>query len=71
MDGASLDSGTAVTPGSYSLFADTMEVKSFFSRYVKDGGRILELTTGSGTHIRLLIRNEWFSWKIVGWKGPF
>jgi hypothetical protein len=71
VEGAALDSGTAVTADSYTLFARTMEVKSFFSRYLKEGGRILELTTSGGMHIRLLIRKEWFSWKITGWKGPF
>jgi hypothetical protein len=71
VDGAALDSGTAVTADSYSLFAGTMEVKAFFSRYVKEGGRILELTTSNGRHIRLLLKKEWFSSKIVGWKGPF
>jgi hypothetical protein len=71
VDGAALDSGTAVAADSYSLFARTMEVKSFFSRYLKEGGRVLDFATGGGKHVRLLIKNEWFSWKIVGWKGPF
>ena len=48
-----------------------MEVKAFFSRYVKSGSRVLELTTGAGAHILLLMKSEWFSWKIVGFKGPF
>jgi len=71
VDSAALDTGSAVTATSYRQFADTMEVRSFFSRYVKDGARILELTTGSGSRIRLIVRSDWFSWKILGWKGPF
>ena len=71
VEGAALDRGAPVGADSYKDFADTMEVKSFFSRYVKDGARVLELTTSAGTHIRLLTRSRWFSWKILGFKGPF
>jgi hypothetical protein len=71
VEGETLDTGTAVDASSYKLFADTMEARSFFSQYVKDGGRVLDLTTAKGTHIRLLVKSEWFSWKIIGWKGPF
>jgi hypothetical protein len=48
-----------------------MEVKSFFTRYVKDGGRILDLATSDGRHIRLLTKSDFFSGKIIGFKGPF
>jgi hypothetical protein len=71
VEGAALDKGAPVGAESYRDFADTMEVKSFFARYVKDGTRILELTTSAGTRIRLLTRSQWFSWKILGFKGPF
>lgn len=71
VQGAALAAGTKVAPDSYTLFASTQEVKFFFSRYVKDGGRILELTTDGGRRVRILLRSEWLSWKIVGWKGPF
>jgi hypothetical protein len=71
VEGAALDKAALVGAESYRDFADTMEVKSFFSRYVKDGTRILELTTSAGTRIRLLTRSQWFSWKILGFKGPF
>ncbi len=71
VEGAALDRGTPVSAESYRDFADTMEVKSFFSRYVKDGARVLELTTSAGTRIRLLTQSRWFSWKIMGFKGPF
>jgi hypothetical protein len=71
VEGAMLDHGAPVGAVSYKDFADTMEVKSFFSRYVKDGARVLELTISAGTRIRLLTRSQWFSWKILGFKGPF
>jgi hypothetical protein len=41
VQGAALESGVPVTAESYRQFADTMEVNSFFSRYVKDDARIL------------------------------
>jgi hypothetical protein len=71
VEGATLDRGVPVSADSYKDFADTMEVKSFFSRYVKDGARVLEMTTSTGTRILLLTRSQWFSWKILGFKGPF
>jgi hypothetical protein len=71
VDGAALASGADIDKNSYSLFAPTMEVKAFFARNVREGGRILDFATSGGKHVRLLIKNEWFSWKIVGWKGPF
>ena len=71
VQGAALESGVPVTAESYRQFANTMEVKSFFSRYVKDKARILEMSTISGKRIRILTRSTWFSWKILGFKGPF
>jgi hypothetical protein len=71
VDGAALDQGATVGPESYQQFAATMEVKAFFSRYVKAGSRVLQMTTGSGAHILLLVKSDWFSWKILGFKGPF
>jgi len=71
VEGAALDHGAPVGADSYKDFADTMEVKSFFTRYVKDGARVLELTTAAGTRIRLLTRSQGFGWKILGFKGPF
>ena len=70
VEGAALDRGVPVAADSYKDFADTMEVKSFFSRYVKNA-RVLDLTTSAGRHLRLLTRSQWFSWKILGFKGPF
>jgi hypothetical protein len=71
VEGAALESGVPVGADSYQQFASTMEVKWFFSNYVKDGGRILDLSTSTGRHIRLLTRSDFFSSKIIGFKGPF
>jgi hypothetical protein len=70
VDAPRLDSGIPALETSYKDFADTMEVKSFFARYVK-GARIQEMTTSTGARIRLLTKSDWFSWKIIGFKGPF
>jgi hypothetical protein len=70
VDAPRLDRGTPATDASYRDFADTMEVKAFFQRYVK-GARIQEMTTSSGARVLLLTRSDWFSWKIIGFKGPF
>jgi hypothetical protein len=69
--GASLSDALPVTPQSYLEFASTMEVKSFFSRYVKDGARLLRMSANEGKRILILARHEWFSWRILGWKGPY
>jgi hypothetical protein len=71
VEGTALDRGVPVGAESYKDFANTMEVRSFFSQYVKNGTRVLDLTTSAGTRIRLLTRSQWFSWKILGFKGPF
>ncbi|MGA2479859.1 MAG: hypothetical protein ABSG63_13995 [Spirochaetia bacterium] len=71
VEGATYQGGVPVGPDAYRQFAETMEVKSFFTRYVKDGGRILDLATSDGRHIRLLTKSDFFSGKIIGFKGPF
>jgi len=71
VENAALESGVPAGADSYHQFASTMEVKWFFSNYVKDGGRILDLSTSTGRHIRLLTRSDFFSSKIIGFKGPF
>jgi len=71
VEGAALDQGTPVSAESYKQFAQTMEVKAFFSRYVKKDSRILSMTSSTGRHILLLMRSEWFSRQIMGFKGPF
>jgi len=71
VEGAVLARGLPVSSDSYREFADTMEVKSFFSQYVKSGSRILELETSAGRKVLLLGRSEWFAWKLQGFKGPY
>jgi len=71
VQGAALEGGTPVDAGSYTQFANTMEVKSFFARYVKKDTRVLRMSTSGGTHILLLMRSEWFSRQLIGFKGPF
>jgi hypothetical protein len=69
--GAALDAGTAVGADSYGQFASTMEVKSYFARYVPTGSRIIDLTSSSGARLRLLVHSGFFSTRLYGMKGPF
>ncbi|MGA2380593.1 MAG: hypothetical protein ABSG85_14930 [Spirochaetia bacterium] len=71
VEGPALGEAAPVTADSYKQFADTMEVKSFFAEYVKKDTRVLELRTGAGGRILLIIRDSWFSKTIQGFKGPF
>ena len=71
VEGAALDRGAPVTADSYRSFADTMEVRSFFSRHVSRGARLLELRTNSGRRILIVAAPGWFTVKIIGFKGPF
>jgi len=71
VDGASLETGAAVGADSYKLFADTMEVKAFFTRYVPRGSRTIDLATSSGAHVRLIVHSGLFSTTLYGFKGPF
>jgi hypothetical protein len=71
VEGPALERGTPVTADSYHAFADTMEAKSFFAKYVKKGARVLELTTGNGRRIILLVRDTLCSRTLYGFKGPF
>ena len=72
VQGPQLGAAAPVSADSYKQFADTMEVRAFFTNYVKKGTRILELKTSAGKSILLLIKDSPFSKKIVqGFKGPF
>ena len=48
-----------------------MEVRTFFTRYLKRNSRLLELSTRDGKRILLLVTRGWFSRTIHGFKGPF
>jgi hypothetical protein len=71
VEGPALEKGAAVTAESYRIFADTMEAKAYFSKYVKKGARVLELSTSGGRRIVLLVRDTLFSRTLYGFKGPF
>jgi hypothetical protein len=71
VEGPALEKGTPVTADSYRSFADTMEARTFFSKYVKKGARVLELSTSGGRRIILLVRDTLFSRTLYGFKGPF
>ena len=69
-----LERGTPVDDKSYLEFYDSMEVKTFFKKYLPGWTRLLELKTGSGQRILLLVENRIFTPKnrqIHGFKGPF
>jgi hypothetical protein len=69
-DGPELERGVLVGPESYREFRDSMEVRTFFKKYVKKGTRLLELRTSDGRTVLLLVRNTPFSRRIYGFKGP-
>jgi hypothetical protein len=71
VEGAALDQGAPVAAESYKQFADTMEVKAFFSQYVKKDARVLRMTSSKGSHVLLLMRRDRIYLKIIGFKGPF
>ena len=67
-----LGAATAVSADSYRQFADTFEVKAFFTQYVSKDARILELRTSSDRSVLLIIKDALFSTKTIqGFKGPF
>ncbi len=69
--GPELEKGSPVSAESYRAFADSMEAKAFFARYVKKGARVLELSTGDGRRIVLLVRDALFARTLYGFRGPF
>jgi hypothetical protein len=66
-----VERGSAVGPASYREFRDSMEVRTFFKKYLKKGTRLLELKTGDGRRVLLLVRFTAFSRRISGFKGPY
>jgi len=66
-----LERGSAIGPDSYRAFHDSMEVRTFFKKYLKQGTRLLELKTADGRRVLLLVRSTAFSRRICGFKGPF
>jgi hypothetical protein len=66
-----VERGSAIGPDSYRAFRDSMEVRTFFKKYVNKGTRLLELRTADGRRVLLLVRFTAFSRRITGFKGPF
>jgi hypothetical protein len=72
VEGATLVQGAPIASDSYTQFAGTMEVKTFFAQYVKKGARLLELgTSRSGKKILLIFGDSSFKKTIYGFKGPY
>ncbi len=66
-----LESVVPVSGDGYKEFADTMDAKVFFSKYIGPGARILRLSAGEGKRVLLIVGSDVFSRKIYGFKGPF
>ena len=67
----SLERGVKVTPESYKEFYDSMEVETFFKKYLEKQSRLLELQTNTGQRILLLVTDTLFTRAIHGFKGPY
>ncbi len=66
-----LERGVKVGPESYKEFYDSMEVRTFFNKYLKKQSRLLELKTNTGQRILLLVTDTLFTRTIHGFKGPY
>ena len=67
----SLERGAKITPESYREFYDSMEVETFFKKYLEKQSRLLELKTNTGQRILLLVTDTLFTRTIHGFKGPY
>ncbi|MCD6122085.1 MAG: hypothetical protein J7K04_09640 [Spirochaetales bacterium] len=66
-----LENGEPVNENTYLEFYNSMEVKTFFKKYVKKGARIIKFKTGRGKRIMLIIEPSLFGSNIRGFKGPY
>ncbi len=66
-----LERGIFIDEESYKEFYTSMEVKTFFKKYLPEGTRMLELKTSTGRRILLLIKEKLWLRKIYGFKGPY
>jgi hypothetical protein len=66
-----LEEATRIGPESYREFRDSMEVRTFFKKYLKKNSRILQLRTSTGERILLLVTDSCCGSQINGFKGPF
>ena len=67
----SLERGVKVGPESYKEFYESMEVETFFKKYLEKQSRLLELKTNTGEKILLLVTDTLFTRSIHGFKGPY
>ncbi|RKX84499.1 MAG: hypothetical protein DRP57_05770 [Spirochaetes bacterium] len=63
--------GEPVNENTYLEFYNSMEVKTFFKKYVKKGSRVIQFKTGNGKRIILLVEPSFFGRNIRGFKGPY
>jgi hypothetical protein len=71
VEGPVLERGVKIDPDTYKEFYDSMEVKTFFKKYLKKQSRLLELKTEGGQRILLLVTDTLFTRTIHGFKGPY
>ena len=71
VEGPSLERGDPITPESYKEFYESMEVETFFKKYLEKQSRLLELKTSTGQKILLLVTDTLFTRSIHGFKGPY
>jgi hypothetical protein len=71
LDDPQVERSSPVGPDSYREFRYSMEVRTFFKKYVKRGTRLLDLKTSDGRRVLLLVHSTAFSRRISGFKGPF
>jgi hypothetical protein len=66
-----LEQGVVIGPASYARFYESMEVETFFKKYLEKKSRLLELKTNTGQRILLLVTDTLFRRTIHGFKGPY
>ncbi|MBN1835675.1 MAG: hypothetical protein JW820_07485 [Spirochaetales bacterium] len=66
-----VERGERISADSYRQFYDSMEVKTFFNKYLRDNTRLLAFRTRDGQRILLLVGHSCFSRTLHGFKGPF
>jgi hypothetical protein len=61
---------SAVGTDTYREFGETMEVSSFFEKYLSDRSHVVYVDTTSFSLVFLLDRARWGKVRILGFKGP-
>jgi hypothetical protein len=71
MQDAKLNAVVPAAGDGYKEFADTFDVKTFFTKYAGKDARILRIVSSSGKRMLVIVGTEGFSRKIYGFRGPF